>query len=485
MLVSSIVLMAVALLISPVLFVRSQTVGSTRSVTPGQFVFLSGILAVSAAVFAALLGMQSALLGCALTLGVLSSVADPVAAVSFFIAVLFLRPWESLPDAPLLLVLPRGLALLSIVSWALHAVRSSRVTLAWTKSCSAAALMIAWLAISALPSGIENIALLASSFFPIAVIALLIVNLTKTRHDLALVKRSIELSLVGVITQAIIHTIALDPEAALQTAEGEAMFQRLNGVGIWGNSNELAALIVISLPLVAATLVRQRETKVARILHAAALLILLVGLWYTQSRAALVAVGGSLAMWSVASGRLSARSLALIAAALVVPLVLMATIKRDAEDLTASSSSRVNYLIAGLRMVRSNPLIGVGFDNYPKRYEQFTPAFEEWGERTAHSSWVLVMAEAGIPGLVLMIILAYHTVKSAWAMRREAPEYLLALTGYSVMFSTLSHAYLFLPYVLFFLITAAERVYRTCPGEHARVRFPSCGIHRVAGASPP
>ncbi|MCB0319568.1 MAG: DUF4091 domain-containing protein, partial [Bdellovibrionales bacterium] len=131
---------------------------------------------------------------------------------------------------------------------------------------------------------------------------------------------------------------------------------------------------------------------------------------------------------------------------------------RGADDLEGSSSSRMNYVIAGLRMAATSPIVGVGVDRYPDLYEVFTPAFIEWGKRTAHSSWILVLAELGLPGLFLFSGIYVSSFREAYRARGVHPEYLMTLIGYGMVMSLLSHAYIFLPYLLFGLISGAARV---------------------------
>ena len=50
-------------------------------------------------------------------LGITLSLLNPVAAVSFLTANLFLRPWELVPGNPLFALLPKALAALSLLSW--------------------------------------------------------------------------------------------------------------------------------------------------------------------------------------------------------------------------------------------------------------------------------------------------------------------------------------------------------------------------------
>ena len=152
--------------------------------------------------------------------------------------------------------------------------------------------------------------------------------------------------------------------------------------------------------------------------------------------------------------------------ALVIPVIVFKGIRRSEDDLEGSSSSRFNYAITGLKMVKSNPIFGVGFGNYPRFYENFSSLFEEWGQRTAHSSWVLVMSESGFMGLFLFTGLVGSVFIGAWRLRHVAPEFFLSLSGYAIAMSFLSHTYYVFPYILFSLILVGTRVIKTATREN-------------------
>src|SRR5262249_30094375 len=149
---------------------------------------------------------------------------------------------------------------------------------------------------------------------------------------------------------------------------------------------------------------------------------------------------------------------------LFAPVALLAmtllNLARQQGDLAGSTSSRLSYAIAGLNMAIHNPILGVGFGNYPKFFESYAPpgGMEfEWGERTAHSSWVLALAEDGFLGLLLIAWLFFSVFKTSWGLRREFPELMSSLVGYGVAMSFLSHTYTFFPYLLFGLVLAASK----------------------------
>ena len=124
-----------------------------------------------------------------------------------------------------------------------------------------------------------------------------------------------------------------------------------------------------------------------------------------------------------------------------------------------SQESRVIYWKAAVNMTLRHPLLGVGFGRYPILYESYSGAVKyEWGQRTAHSSWLLAFAESGLVGGGLFIAFFIAVWRQAWAHRRAHSDLLYALLGYLVTMTFLSHTYSLYPYVLAGLILSASAV---------------------------
>src|SRR5690242_17287671 len=73
-----------------------------------------------AVLFSGLLYNVSLLLAGELAAGFTLALLHPVNALCFFVHLLFLRPWEIATTNPLLLALPRGVAILCLFSWLLY-----------------------------------------------------------------------------------------------------------------------------------------------------------------------------------------------------------------------------------------------------------------------------------------------------------------------------------------------------------------------------
>ncbi len=415
------------------------------------------ILVISS-VFTWFLGAEFFLLSVSLAIGVVLSTFHPVAALGFFASVLFLRPWEFVEGDSLLLLLPKGLAILSLVSWLFYKFRTRALELRWNRTVQLFVLLLVWFvtscAFSATPA--DSLDYLFERLFPSAVLLLLVIHAVDDRTDLSHLFASVVFAVTGVIVSALVYT----SEIAVPGQIGG----RLVGPGLLGNSNDLASIIVLVIPLLVQETLRKRrgssiELKLGSIVfHLMALALLVVGLWLTQSRGALLALFCGGLLFAVSSG-LKKKSQILPGLLLaLVPIALSFFVFRAEGDLDASSSSRWNYVIAGINMTKHHPLFGVGIGRYPEMYEMYTPSFEEWGKRTAHSSWILVLSEAGVPALLFFAALFAINVLACWRVRQLAPGMLVSIVGYGITITFLSHSYLFVLYFLLGMSTAAARV---------------------------
>jgi O-antigen ligase len=133
---------------------------------------------------------------------------------------------------------------------------------------------------------------------------------------------------------------------------------------------------------------------------------------------------------------------------------------REEGDLKESGRSRLIYWQTGIQMAIKHPLVGVGFNDFPNQYQNYLtePIADEFGKRTAHSSWVLVLSENGFPGFLLFLSLYLLSLRRAFRIRKDNPEYFYSLITYGVAMSFLSHAYLLFPYLIFSFVIVSDCV---------------------------
>jgi O-antigen ligase len=416
---------------------------------PNKFLLLSGAALSLSAVFTVILGAAHAALGIALAVGVVVSVLHPVAALCFLLSYLFQRPMEMLPINALSYSMTKILAGSCFLSWIIASMHARRLTIYLSVNALLYAALLCWLFASAGLSTTAEVSVqyVFGNFLPTTAVVFLIANVISDEQDLRALRAVFVSSVVGVITSAIALTYQGGAEVAVI---GSA--SRLESVTSFGNANDLAALAVMALPFCVLPLFTRGVAARGRLWLALGFGLLLYGLLLCESRGAMLALGAGALLYILL--KVTSRwRLPLAVSAVLLPLVLMQFISRAADDLNESSDMRKIFIINGLKMAKSHPIFGVGVNNYP----EYGAALGQI-RATAHSSWILILAETGVMGFIFFTALFFVTAWDAWQLRSKAPEFLISLAAYGVAITFLSHPYLFVPYVLWAFTLAASRV---------------------------
>jgi putative inorganic carbon (hco3(-)) transporter len=162
-----------------------------------------------------------------------------------------------------------------------------------------------------------------------------------------------------------------------------------------------------------------------------------VGVLYTQSRAALIA----LVIIAVAIGLLQGVRLRVLAVAVcaaialgsvVAPSSLTQRVNALADGTSATSSFRDNNSLRGrtsenlaaLHMWADHPLLGVGPDNFEVHYEAYSTAIgidQRAEARSAHNLYLEAFAELGLLGGAAFLTMIWLSVSGAWRLRARLP----------------------------------------------------------------
>lgn len=189
----------------------------------------------------------------------------------------------------------------------------------------------------------------------------------------------------------------------------------------------------------------------------------------TQSRGGLVSVALVLGVylirrygwWAIGPG---------IAAAL--PLFLLGG--RSGEKADVSTQMRYEAWATGLDMFHKSPVYGVGAGQ-----------FGEHHYLTAHNSFVLTLAETGLPGMILFVAIIYVSFKSLFVGLRQLRDtpgaeaaqvwgmaLLASMAGIVFQINTLSFAYKSVLWIFFGLVGAWAGAIRThCPEFRVRLTW--------------
>jgi O-antigen ligase len=190
--------------------------------------------------------------------------------------------------------------------------------------------------------------------------------------------------------------------------------------GTVGPPNSAAAyLSLLIAPTVSVLMTNtRRSVKAAAICCAAVAAAALV---VTQSRGGWFAVLISLAVVWFGAARHSLRALVVpIVSAVLIALVVIFSgdiiTSRLTEDDQGSAESRFPLMQTAMQIIRDQPLLGVGPNNYSTAMKQYGAVYGYWGDwvYTVHNKFLLVWAETGVGGLVSFVWFLIETIRLGW-----------------------------------------------------------------------
>ena len=255
------------------------------------------------------------------------------------------------------------------------------------------------------------------------------------------------------------------------------------------DANDLALILVMTLPLMVYLLRRHSSRALESLFVVGAIVISLAGIAATGSRGGFLALLAVLSFMLVAYRSLSVRTRVLAvtvaAAALAVAgtdqfWARMNTMLHPAEDYNwvgRAESGRLEVWKRGLGYMIDRPFTGVGASAYAVAEGTISEMARERGYgvqwTVAHNSFIQVGAELGVPALLVFIALLYITGRTCWRISRQsgtpggqrsppnseavlAAALLAILTGYLVGGFFLSQAYNKFLYMLFGFVIALD-----------------------------
>lgn len=212
--------------------------------------------------------------------------------------------------------------------------------------------------------------------------------------------------------------------------------ERLEGLGgaAFGDSNGVAALLVLAFPL-ALNLALHSSEKRERWLGWGASAAILLAVIATQSRGGFLGLSVAAAVFFLHSRKkkqlILITSVLLTVAALFVTdgyLNRMSTITAEEEERDLSSGSRLVLWKAGMMIFRDNPIIGTGFLSFPlakQEYQDAVPNVDEKlreysfrGYKVSHNSYVQALSEGGLFLFVPYALLILGCLWGNRALRR-------------------------------------------------------------------
>jgi O-antigen ligase len=257
----------------------------------------------------------------------------------------------------------------------------------------------------------------------------------RTRRDLVLVLSAIVL---GAIVAASFGV--LSPANASEVVEASS-----RATGTIGDPNELAAVLLVGLALGAGFLLGRGRAPLMRAAAAVAVPLCAAGVFLSLSRGGLVALGVMLIAGTVFAGRWRLALTAMLVAVAVGGIVYFTELAplpaRERVTSANGGSGRSDLWTVGWRMVQAHPVGGVGIGNFqavsanyvlqPGATQRADLIFSS-APKVTHNTYLEVMAEEGVPGLLLFLAAIVTCMacmlKAAriWARRGQASAEALA-----------------------------------------------------------
>ncbi len=239
--------------------------------------------------------------------------------------------------------------------------------------------------------------------------------------------------------------------------------RRIKGTGIFNDPNDLAMAFVAVIPFLVGPIISSSTNFAARFMSMLAVVPMLVALLYTSSRGGVL---GLLAAMSPYAWRRGGWLKKVVIAIIAVTVVIVASGSRmsQIDSGEESAQGRVQAWSAGLQMLKSKPVLGVGFGR-----------FTEFNELVAHNSFVHTVAETGLVGGFFLSGIFYWLFRgpagrgnadSASSRERQrllqwGDELLMACIGLAVTMIFLSRQYV----PIFFIFAAMGASYRAVMQE--------------------
>ena len=219
----------------------------------------------------------------------------------------------------------------------------------------------------------------------------------------------------------------------LQVDNAYAPFFRVNSV-FWDPSIYGRYLVVAILATLALILLGLRDRLVAA--GIAAIAVIWLGLLFSFSQSSFAAlIAGTLAAAALIWRWRAAAALAVLAVVLVsvgfaTPQVRHELLQESRAGLNSVTSDRAGLVGNGLRIAVDHPVFGVGTGSFKRAYAQRTGLKGAEPKKAAsHSTPVTVIAETGVPGLLLLSWLGLASLWPAFRARGQSAAGRVALVS--------------------------------------------------------
>ncbi|MBP9680335.1 MAG: O-antigen ligase family protein [Bacteriovorax sp.] len=386
------------------------------------------------------------------------SLLDPKYAVGFFAFLLMARPWEYYKNE-LMGSMLRDVFILAVLSLIAHRIFRKKYYFQWNYTSAFMLAFLLWAFLSLFPSGAS--AVVVNDFTEVllkdVIIYFLIVNAADRKDSIQPIKAALFLAITE---KTIISFYKIYIIKELGTGDS---INRMTGVGLIENANDIAAILILAIPF---TISYFKEIKVKALKGFIAIVIFafyFILIWEAKSRGATLGLGAFALAWYWLKIKNKKKGIVILISGLLLTFGALSQIERNSDDIEGSTKNRLIFWKAGLNMAIRNPLFGVGYGGYMEKLSEYANGNvgTEGAKKTIHSTWLLALAETGFVGFFFFMGTWIFTLKSAWKMRLENPEYFLAIVSYGTAVTFLSHTYMLYPYILIGLTVGHGQFYQS------------------------
>ncbi len=366
-----------------------------------------GMLGIMGAIAAGLLVGSPALVVAVIlaALGCAAILFSPYCGAVLFLILLYARPEQFVPQLEVLR-LPLLVALFSLFSWFLQVMRKQerfewRTELGWMFAF-AAAMMLSTYKVPSLDLTLQCL----FDALRLVLLFMLFQQLLNTEARAEFVLRLV-LLLSVVVAMLAIYGYVTETHVLLEHGMKRAIVQ----AGGFDDPNDLAAVLILGVPL-ALVLLFRTPGFFSKLLGAASLGILVLAIFWCNSRGGVIALALSLAVFLMYHIGW-ARGALIVGVALAV--IMLCGPDRFSAKSVEGDDSAIGRIVAwqdGLNMLQKNPLIGIGYKQFQVHHGI-----------PAHNSFVHAFSEGGLATAVTWVGVNYWAILTLVRIRRrKRPE---------------------------------------------------------------
>jgi O-antigen ligase len=317
--------------------------------------------------------------------------ARPYAGLLLFLALLYLRPEESFPalaGARMTLTV----SLVALFAWAVNALlcRERLLLHLPVVRCCLGFVVVALVSTAIAVPDFGALIDIGQEMLKLLILFVLVIHLVNTESRLR-----------AAMSAILLFTAIVGARTIWQYLHGEALVQdgeaRALATGIFGDPNDLALAMAMALPLALGSAFGKVRGW-TRLWSFVTIPILIWTIFVTNSRGGMLALGAAVFLFF---GKKLGRVGVVVGA--VAALLLFSFGPSRLSQMSAeedSAQGRVEAWQAGMEMLQSSPIWGVGKDQFTEHH---------W--LTAHNSFVLCLGELGLAGTAFWLGLFYFAIR--------------------------------------------------------------------------